>query len=232
MTLRGAGLALWLGAGAALAEPIIPADYDALARELTERIDFERLPKRPEPGFNLDHPFHARGAWLGERFAGQQITSDATGHDRLTGLAPAGWLRIVGGEPGHNLSIAFHRGFGSNALFPLGPAGFPKIEARGEGVLAILFDHDQAALGFKLHTDYPDPLGVRPVGESGLEVYFFARDGALLARLEHGPGPGISAFGYRHVGTGKPIAGVVIVNTDPGGIAVDDIIFAKPPLLG
>ncbi|MDV7144479.1 hypothetical protein R3X27_17515 [Tropicimonas sp. TH_r6] len=232
MSLRGACLGLCLSASATFGEPVHPADYDQLARELSEVIDFERLPQRPEPGFNLDNRFYARGAWLGEHFAGQQITADAAGHDRLTDPAPAGWLSIASGEPGRNLSIAFHRGFGSNALFPLGATGFPALEARGEGAVALLFDHDQTALGFRIHTDYPDPLGARPAPEGQLEVSFFARNGALLARLEQTPGPGISAFGYRHIGGGDGIAGLVIVNTDPGGIAIDDIIFAKPPLLG
>ncbi|NDR59106.1 hypothetical protein [Aliiruegeria sabulilitoris] len=232
MKIAGALAFVGLTTLPALAGGIVEAPYDALARELTERVDFERLPRREEPGFNLDMPLYASGAWLGERFEGQSVETDPKGHDRIAADDVAGWLRIAGGAPRRNLNVAFHRGFGSNAVFPLGAAGFPEISARGEGSLAILFDHDQKATGFRVHTDYTDPLGSRPTSDSGIEVLFYSREGRLLDRLQHRPGPGISAFGYTQ-STGAPgIAGLVILNTDPGGIAVDDIIFALPPLLG
>jgi hypothetical protein len=200
--------------------------------ELTLVVDFERLPRRPEIGFNLDMPLFSSGAWLGERFVGQAVFQGPDGHDVLAGAPRPAGLRIAPGAPGRNLSIANHRGFGSNALFPLGPAGFPALQARVEGAVSILFDDDQAALGLRIHTDYPDPLGQRPRGPGRIEFWFFARDGTELARIAHDTGPGISEFGYRRTGGRRDIAGILILNTDPGGIAVDDIIFASPPLLG
>ncbi len=217
----------------ALADPIAPANYAELAAELTKRIDFERLPRREEPGFNLDQPLYADGAWLGERFAGQTILTTQTGHDGIDAAPPPGTLQIAGGHPRQNLSIAFHRGFGSNALFPLGARSFPDIAARGEGAVAILFDHDQYALGFRVHTEYPDPLGLRPAPDrETLDILFLARDGSVLARLAISPGPGVSDHGFRRPDNQRDIAGVLILNNDPGGIAIDDIIFATPPLLG
>ena len=106
------------------------------------------------------------------------------------------------------------------------------LTERGEGALAVLFDHDQSAMGFRVHTDYPDPLGSRPAWRGQIEVRFHDRDGRLITRLQFHPGPGITDFGFKRVGARRDIAGVIILNTDPGGIAVDDIIFAMPPLLG
>ncbi|WP_149866285.1 hypothetical protein [Tropicimonas marinistellae] len=211
---------------------VITADYAALRLELLQVVDFERLPPRDEPGFNLDMPLYARGAWIGERFAGQDVVPLATGHDDIDGAPDGPNLRIAGGAEKRNLSVARHRGFGSNALFPLGETGFPELHARGEGALAILFDHDQAAVGFRVHAGYPAPLGTTTVHTGHVEVRFFARDGRRIASLQHEPGRGISEFGYRTQTGRAEIAGILILNTDPGGIAVDDIIFALPGLLG
>src|SRR6056297_3416268 len=122
--------------GAALAEPaLLPAPYAQLEQELDARIDFETLPRRAEPGINLDAPMRDGGAWLGERLAGQRVSGPV--HDRLAGT-PALPLSVRAGAPGASLSLAYHRGFGSTALFALGPAGFPALKARGEGALAVI----------------------------------------------------------------------------------------------
>lgn len=225
-------LVLGLAATPAAAETVMAADYRKLLAELDARVDFERLPPRPEPGFNLDVPLYSSGAWVGERFIGQAASATDAGHDAVTGAPEGPWLRIAGGAPGRNLSVAWHRGFGSNALFPLGPAGFPALPARGEGAAAILFDTDQPAVGFRIHTDYPAPLGSPGAVQGAIDVTLYARDGQLLGRFTHNPGPGISEFGYRIAGDGPAIAGMLVVNTDPGGIAMDDIIFAMPRPLG
>ncbi|WP_089230969.1 hypothetical protein [Tropicimonas sediminicola] len=224
-------LGLLLGT-AATAGDVEIADYRVLRDDLDGRIDFERLPPRAEPGFNLDRPVYSSGAWIGERFVGQQVSSNSTGHDTITGAPDGPWLRIAGGAPRQNLSVASHRGFGSNALFPLGPAGFPALEARGEGAVAILFDTDQPATGFRVHTDYAAPLGTGPAAQGSVEVTLLARDGQRLGHFSHHPGTGITELGYRLQGAGPGIAGMLILNTDPGGIAIDDILFAKPRPLG
>lgn len=225
-------LALAAVATGARAEGIRTADYAQLEQQLSRRIDFERLPNRPEPGFNLDLPVYSSGAWLGERFHGQDLGTSDSGHDRVLGHPAGPFLKILGGAPGRNLSVAHHNGFGSNALFPLGAAGFPAIDARGEGALAILFDSDQTAVGFRIHAEYPDPLGGGRATVGSIEIRFLARSGETLGVLTHGTVPGVNAFGYRSARNLPEIAGLLILNTDPGGIAVDDIIFAMPPLLG
>lgn len=231
MITRAALLLLCLAAGPATGDPLVRVPYGELEAELTERVDFELLPRRAEPGISLDHPIYAPGAWLGERFAGQFLVEAAAGHDRLAPGAPGAPLAIAAGAPGRNLSVAFHRGFGSNAVFPLGPAGFPAIDARGEGALAVLFESDQHAFALRIHAEYPDPLGARR-GSGRVDLLVFSRDGSLIGRTGFVPGSGVTGFGLRRTGQVHDIAGFLVLNSDPGGIAIDDILFALPPPLG
>ena len=143
--------------GRGIAQNILPAPYDSLQYVLTERITFDTLPSRPEPGLNFNAPMRLGYTWLAQHFKGQ-IIDNIDGFDHIEG-PPKAPLALHPGPPGQNLSVAHHRGFGSNALFPLGPAGFPALRARGEGALAILFDQAQRAIALKVHSDYPKPLG-------------------------------------------------------------------------
>lgn len=213
------------------AQDIGPADYRDLKRELDGIITFDSLPRRAEPGLRFDQALYFPGAWLGEHFDGQQITAGPQGHDALTGGAPLSPLSLRPGTAGRNQSVAFHRGYGSNALFPLGPDGFGAITGRGEGAVAILFDHDQDALAVRLHTHYAAPLGGAP-DPGRLTVHFYRRDGQRIATLTHELGPSIVELGWRRRDDLPDIAGIVILNTDPGGIALDDILFRRIPPLG
>lgn len=206
---------------------IVVVPYADLRPKLSSTITFETLPQSPEPGFNLDHPLRSAGAWVGEHFAGQSMTQamaeNGTAHDALAHPFGHRPLTIQPGAPRRNLSVAFHRGFGSNAILPLGPDGFDAVSGRGEGALAVVFDNDQQAVGFRVHTDYAAPLGgTRPRGT--LTVNFFTRQGYVLDEYVFEPGTGISEFGFR-VAQGPLIAGMILTNTDPGGIAIDDILF-------
>ncbi|PCH73733.1 MAG: hypothetical protein COC12_04665 [Rhodobacteraceae bacterium] len=202
--------------------------YTTLARDLDGRISFETLPQHPEPGFNLDAPMRFHGAWLGERLAGQ-VTSGAP-WDVIDGK-PRVPLAVVPGKPGQNQSVALHRGFASNALFPIGPGGFPAVGARGEGAVTILFDRDQAAFGLRIQADYADPLGNRPP-PGKVQMAFYTRKGMLIAWTERQLGYGITEIGWRRAGNIPDIAAVVITNTDPGGVAIDDIVFQLTALIG
>ncbi len=216
-----------LGAGPVGAQ-IETTDYSLLARALDGRIGFETLPQRPEPGFNLDAPMRANGAWLGERFAGQTVRGAP--FDTLHG-APRAPLSVLPGRRDRNLSVARHRGFGSNALFPLGPRGFPNLDGRGEGAAAILFNRDQAAFGLRVHSDYLNPAGL--IRERGLvRLRLYTRSGALIGEVEVQLDYGITEIGLRRTGDIPDIAGFTITNTDPGGIAIDDILFQLTALSG
>lgn len=122
--------------------------------------------------------------------------------------------------------MAYHAGLGSNAVFPLGPNGFGKISGRGEGAMALLFAHDIQRFGLKLHADYADPLGSRPPpGEITLRFYDQAGELRAIATLH--PARGIAPYGFV---LPAPIRAITLTHFDPGGIAVDDIIYPLPAL--
>ena len=210
-----------------LTAEITPVPYGDLEQHLTGRITFETLPQRAEPGFNLDHPIRVPGAWLGEHFAGQSLrdlpSKPGAPHDSLGHPFGHRPLAIRPGNKGQNLSVAFHRGLGSNAVLPLGPQGFHEISGRGEGALAILFDTDQWAFGFRVHTDYARPLGNAP-DRGDLQVHTFTRQGYPIDTHVISLTEGASAHGFR-VTDGPPVGGILITNSDPGGVALDDILF-------
>lgn len=215
-----------LAAGPGHAQGVHIARYDSLKQELDARITFDSLPKRAEPGLNFNAPMRMGRAQLGQHFAGQsrQFADD---FDRISGT-PTGPLTLRPGQPGQNLSVALHRGFDSNALFPLGKPGFPALEARGEGALAILFDQGQRAIALRIHSDYPAPLGGAPrPGYVTLQLY--TRQGHLVARHKTRLSTGITDIGLRRAGGLPDIAGVIVTNDDPGGIAIDDILYQTAP---
>ncbi|TKZ21318.1 hypothetical protein FAP39_06140 [Shimia litoralis] len=202
--------------------------YDDLNQILSGKITFETLPQKPEPGFNLNAPIRSDGAWLGAYFAGQTLVQSLAGngtpHDTLGHPFAHRPLSIKADENGENLSVAFHRGFRSNAVLPLGPLGFENISGRGEGALAILFDTNQFAAGFRVHTSYETPLGTAQK-RGTITATFFSRQGVPLASMTLTPDQGISDFGFRILPGSRPFAGILISNSDPGGIAIDDIVF-------
>ena len=217
---RAAALVLW--AGAASADGVQRADYATLDATLSGRFNFEMFEPRPEPGFSIDGLLSDDHIRLGEAFAGQRV--GGTLFDQIEG-DPTPYPTALPGTPGRNLAIAYHAGFGSVALFPLGPKGHPAIEALGEGSLAIGFRRPVTAFGLRIHADYADPLGSRPApGE--LRLRFYGAEGTEIGQhrvpLDHG----ITELGF----TAPGIVGVLITNTDPGGIAVDDIIYPIPGL--
>lgn len=230
-----AGLgALLLCATAASAE-IAPAPYEQIAALTRGRVDFDLLPQLPEPGHNLDHGLAFPGGRIGERFAGQrlEVIEQAPGmlHDQAAG-APEAPLTVIDGAPGQNLSVSFHLAFLSNALYPLGPKGYPEAQARGEGSAAFLFTEDSCAFALRLHTEYLDDLGTNADHLGEVSFTFYARDGRVLGRETRLVPGGISSHGFQTEDGAARIAGVLVENLDPGGIALDDIRFGCIPRLG
>ncbi|WP_306150899.1 hypothetical protein [Roseovarius sp. MMSF_3281] len=208
------------------AQAIEPVPYADLQSTLQARITFDTLPRQPEPGFKFDAAMRLGRAWMGQHFDGQS-RHNRGGFDHVTGT-PDAPLRVQPGARGQNLSVAYHQGFESNALFPLGPAGFPSLSARGEGAVALLFDQGQHALALKVHSDYVSPLGRAPEpGQVFLTLY--TRQGMVIARHTRPLRPGITQIGLRRANGLPDIAGVLITNDDPGGIAIDDILYQTAP---
>ena len=210
-------LALLIGTAAANAcdTAVCLVDPDELA--LTRIITFDETRSTRGPGHQIKDILVMQGAVFGERFAGQTVTSVGD-HDQITGeaLAP---LTIMPGADGQNLSIVFFDG--NNILNGYGVAGYPKRHAQGEGAISALFDEDQSALAFQIRG-----------GESGpATVAFLSRDGAVIARLSLPP-PGEYEYGFIRAGGVSDIAGILVTNTDPQGLAIDNLRFGKAPELG
>jgi len=203
----------------AAAQEVAQVPYAPLTRELSEVIDFESFPSQLSPGLNHDTVLEFPGARIGERFAGQSAVTEA-GFDRLQG-ATGGPLTVLPGDAGRNLSVT-HIYFLSNQVQGLAAPGFPAREAGGEGAVAIVFEQDQRALGFRVSAEIrpetPTPKGV-------MTVTFHARDGRVIERRDVPLEWGRNGYGFRRSGNQADIAGVTIENRDPGGIAIDDIVF-------
>ncbi|MDF1726581.1 MAG: hypothetical protein P1U53_02420 [Sulfitobacter sp.] len=200
------------GSAFACGAPICLVDPESLA--LPRVITFDEVRSGAGPGHLFDDVIVMEGAQFGERFAGQQI-SRAGPHDEVTGQAFSP-LTMMPGARGQNLSVV-HFG-GNSVLNGYGVAGFPKRDGQGEGAIAVLFDHDQSALAFDLRG-----------GEEGLAlVSFHARDGVLIGTVPVSP-TGEFSVGFLRTGGKADIAGFVMTNRDPQGMAIDTLRFGRIP---
>lgn len=199
----------------ACGEPVCLVDPERL--DLAHVITFDEVPSGWDPGHRVDEPLALPGASFAERFAGQSLGAEGD-FDTVTGPG-FGPLTLMPGAPGETLSVV--RLFGSNILNGYGPAGYPNVNAQGEGAIAVLFDTDQSALSFQV-------LG----GEAGrARVQFLRRDGSeihVIVIEDLGP----VTLGFLRAGDVADIAGLVITNTDPQGLAIDNVRFGPPPRLG
>ncbi|MCR8549863.1 hypothetical protein M4578_18700 [Salipiger sp. P9] len=204
--------------------------YAELEATPHRRVSFDILPPATEPGHVFNAPLRFDGLSIGERLAGQTCAETVTAQDRFDALrgVPALPLGALAGARGQNLAVAQHAGFGSNALFPLGPRGATSRGGRGEGAVALLFDEGQWRLGLRLHADYADPLGARaPRGT--ITLRFWDGAGRLIAEQALRAVSGVVSMAWQ---SDVPIRALTIVNTDPGGIAVDDILYQTAPATG
>lgn len=190
-------------------------------------IDFDRNSYGPEPGKVFERMVFGVGASLDATLKGLPrriavLPAALGGGTHYQHEMPARVASPVRLAPEGMLAVADHRGFLSGALFPIGPDGAEARSGRGEGTLAIVFEHDQAALSLDIHADYPDPLGSRPSPGHAL-VQFWSRDGASLGVEVIPLQPGIATLGF--VSTSADIAALSLSHNDPGGIAIDNIRF-------
>ena len=235
---RAAGPGLWavwltIVPGIAAADRLTSVPYDDLPPLAPRLVTFDRLPAKAYPGYSFDHGLAVAGARLGERFAGQRLEAvrvdDGGPHDRLAGR-PAAPLAIEPGARGEGLSLSLHTAYRSMALYPLGPLGQPDPEARGEGSVAIRFNEDACAVGFRVHTEYVDAFGTTQGHEGEIDATFYARDGARIGRVTITAPEGISAHGF--LDAEGAIAGLTLENRDPGGVSFDDLRFGCPAPIG
>jgi len=184
---------------------------------LPQVIDFDDQPSGWGPGVEVDDVLALPGARIGEHFAGQQVSTSGA-HDIVTGPAFAP-LTVRAGRDGQNLSVVHFSG--TTLINGFGAAGYPSRDAQGEGAIAVEFDEDQSALSFELRG-----------GEAGAaSVTFLRRDGAILGTVPVVP-TGEFTVGFITYDGNDDIAGFVITNTDPQGLAIDTLRFGKPPDIG
>lgn len=215
MLLRALILTLLPVPAFACDQAICRADPERL--NLTQIITFDALPSGWDPGHPVDELLVMDGASFAERFTGQALGVDGD-FDTVSGeaLPP---LTLVPGNPGQTFSIT--RSLGSNILNGYGPAGFPQVHAQGEGAIAVLFDEDQPALSFQM-------FGL----ENGFATIQFLRRNGTVIHTERVRHDGPIVLGFRRLGDISDIAGLVITNRDPQGVAIDNLRFSPPPVLG
>ncbi|WP_299880068.1 hypothetical protein [uncultured Sulfitobacter sp.] len=209
--LRILALTLLPTGALACGAPVCLVDPDSLA--LVRVITFEDVQSGYGPGRVIDDILPLDGAVFGERFAGQFVDTNDT-HDQISGnaLSP---LTMMPGDAGQNLSVVQFSG--NTVINGYGTAGFPKREAQGEGAIAVLFDNDQSALAFDLRG-----------GEAGVAIVtFHRRDGTVIHSVPIDP-TGEFAVGFTRSDGASDIAGFVMTNTDPQGLALDTLRFGKP----
>ena len=187
---------------------LVGADTLSLARVIT----FDDQPSSFGVGRQIDGLLIQPGVSFGERFAGQTLSREGN-FDRVGGTARTP-LTLLPGAPGQTLGIL--RLMATSVLHGHGPEGFPKPEATGEGAIAVLFENDQSALAFDIRG-----------GELGeARVTFLRRDGRPIHTLRLGPLAGAS-YGFQRLDDIADIAGLVIENSDPEGIAMDNLRFER-----
>ena len=184
----------------------VGADTVAFARIIT----FDDQASGFGPGRPAADVIRMDGVSFGEHFAGQTLER-IDDFDRVSGRA-FGPLTIRPGATSENLTII--RLADTNVLSGYGPTGYPNHSATGEGAIAVMFDRDQPGIGFDLRG-----------GEGGqATVMFLDRDGAVIDTHTVGPLAEIS-YAFRRQDDEADIAGVLITNEDPDGIALDQVRF-------
>lgn len=196
-------------------QPVCLVARDSLA--LAHIITFDDVASSMGLGRPIDTLLTRPGARFGERFAGQILMAEGD-FDRVGGAAFSP-LTVIPGAPGQTLGAM--RLPDTTVLQGLGNRSFPMIEAAGEGMIAVEFEDDQAALAFDLRG-----------GEAGsATVVFLRRDGREISRLTIGP-LGEDSYGFLRSDWAADIAGFLIFNADPQGVAIDNLAFDDTQLTG
>lgn len=208
-------LAAPLAAQVTCDRPICAVPHDSL--RFTKLIDFDDVVSSLGIGSRIDEILIRDGVMFGERFAGQ-VRSAEGDFDVISGT-PLVPLTMLDGGPGQTLG-AMHL-MGTTVLHGHGPRIYPRVEAVGEGALAVLFDRDQPALAFDIRG-----------GEGGFAtVEFIRRDGTVIDRHHIGPLEEDS-FGFSRADGRPDIAGFILLNTDPQGVALDNLRFEGADVIG
>jgi hypothetical protein len=205
------GILTAVGVHAQVVQSVDPTDHLFV-------FDFESVPNTSSPWTpyaTISDP----GFVIGERLVGQ-MTSSAGGFDVVSG-APAIPLAIDDSVPATQ-SVSVFEQSGDTRLAAEGPLGWPDPDSLGEGAFSVLFDSDQAIIGFDIGNCNLDDQ---------ISVSFYASDGALLTTLSptYPNHPSCGTSGEKSlvfaVEGGPGIAAITVNTTDPGGLAYDDLRY-------
>ena len=162
------------------------------------------------PGTNYDGLLESGGLLFAERFMGQTLSYNGD-FDVVSGI-PTNPLILQQGLPGQNLDVF---NYSTNVLTGLGHLGYPDIDAIGEGSMAVLFPLPQSKVGFQI------------VGGNGgsATVTFYRADGSLIDTIIIS---GLAEFhyGFATADGATSISGILIQNTDPSGIGLDNVCYS------
>lgn len=204
-----------LSAATVCDDPVCVVAHDSL--RFTKLVDFDDVTASIGIGSRLDDVLVIDGITIGERFAGQ-IRENQDGFDEISGL-PIVPLTVIGGGTGQNLGAMFLQG--TTVVHGHGPRGYPRVEAVGEGAITVLFDRDQPALSFDIRG-----------GEKGsASIQFYNRQGVLLHTITL-DSLGEDSFGFARSRMEPDIAGFIVTNHDPEGLAIDNLRFEGFDMLG
>ncbi|PHO02273.1 hypothetical protein CSC82_17115 [Rhodobacteraceae bacterium 4F10] len=206
---------VWASAGLACDRPVCAVAPEDL--QLARVVTFDNIPSSFGIGRKIDGILEQDGVRFGERFVGQSFSNEA-GFDRVTGAARAP-LTLLPGAPNETLGIL--RLMRTSVLQGHGPTQYPRADAVGEGAIAVAFDTDQSAIA----------LDIRG-GEMGhATLSFLRRDGSTIDTHRIGP-LGEASYAFQRNPDTQDIAGLVLTNDDPEGIALDNLRFDQIQILG
>lgn len=220
----------------------VAATATSLSHAAITQVDYSTVVATATEGFSgfasggnaaRDGVVQGNGVAFGERFAGQQLSSQSvyfpavnfnSQFDTLSG-SPTSPLTLLAGSANHNLRIGDVGLPGGFMMAGCGPAGSAfGSSGNGHGSVALLFDEDQSQLGFQIFGQN---------GSIGV-VSFFRRDGSLietvnidLAGLQTGGIVPELSFGFLRDGGVADIAGMSFTNVDLMGVAMDNFIFSN-----
>lgn len=178
---------------------------------------FDDIPGGLFPGTYYPNVIESGGALFGEHFDGQTVQ----GRSDVVSGTPSDPLWLRPGKLGENLRVYFLKG--SQTVEGVDPS---KASNTAEGAVACLFDYDQSEVGFEVW-----------YGNGGhATVLFYRRNGSLVDSIVITDLGHPSSYGFRRADGSHDIAGIVIQNSDLGGITFDNIchdvsgIPGQPPI--
>jgi hypothetical protein len=138
-------------------------------------------------------------------------------------------LALATGSEGPVAGVVRDAAFGGYALTGVGPkqTGMGRYWL-GTGVVTILFDELQCLIGLRTWLDGgQDNIVMRDFPEGNLNVIFWNDAGEELADFRRTLDQGLVEIGYiQSAGSYPEIKAVTIQNLDPGGIGIDEILYA------